>query len=248
MGTTIIVGGTKGIGKSIAKYFHTQKKSTITISRSKINSTLAHYSIDLNALKTIKHNIQRVIDEHGLVENLIFAQKYRGTPGEHESTFNISLKATEIIIEELKFNFCKDRFPSIVVLGSPAGKFIVGEQQLSYHTSKAALEQLVRYYAVNLGIQGIRVNCLMPGTVIKDENSEYYNSNNNLRNLLEDITPLRRLGTAEDIADVVGFLCSSQASFITGQSLFIDGGLSLVGQESLARRLKQMEHPNTISV
>ena len=54
--------------------------------------------------------------------------------------------------------------------------------------------------------------------------------------MIEQITPLRRMGTAKDIANAVAFLCSDKSSFITGQSIYVDGGLSLVGQESIARK------------
>ena len=55
--------------------------------------------------------------------------------------------------------------------------------------------------------------------------------------MIEEITPLGRMGCAEDIANIVEFLCSSKSSFLTGNSFMVDGGLSLVGQESIARNL-----------
>lgn len=60
--------------------------------------------------------------------------------------------------------------------------------------------------------------------------------------LIEDITPLGRMGDAKDIANIVEFLCSSKSSFLTGNCLMVDGGLSLVGQESIARDLMGLNH------
>ena len=60
---------------------------------------------------------------------------------------------------------------------------------------------------------------------------------NEVRKMIEEITPLGRMGDAEDIANIVEFLCSSKASFLTGNSFMVDGGLSLVGQETIARNL-----------
>ena len=60
--------------------------------------------------------------------------------------------------------------------------------------------------------------------------------------LFKHIIPLSRQGTDDDIAKLVSFLCSDDSSFITGQNIFVDGGLSLVGQESLARKLKDLSH------
>jgi NAD(P)-dependent dehydrogenase (short-subunit alcohol dehydrogenase family) len=75
---------------------------------------------------------------------------------------------------------------------------------------------------------------------LKDESKEFYLNNKPLFELYEDIVPLKRMGTTEDSANVIRFLCSSQASFVTGQSILIDGGLSLQWPESMARGLKKL--------
>jgi len=63
-----------------------------------------------------------------------------------------------------------------------------------------------------------------------------------VHDLIADITPLKRMGHARDIADLVEFLCSERSSFITGQGFLVDGGLSLVNQETIARRLTGLLH------
>jgi len=60
--------------------------------------------------------------------------------------------------------------------------------------------------------------------------------------MIERITPLRRMGDATDIANIVDYLCSEKSSFITGQSFFVDGGLSIIGQESIARDILNQKH------
>ena len=66
--------------------------------------------------------------------------------------------------------------------------------------------------------------------------------NNKVRKMIENITPLGRMGEADDIANLVEFLCSPKSTFITGNSFFVDGGLSLVGQETIARNLLGCTH------
>jgi NAD(P)-dependent dehydrogenase (short-subunit alcohol dehydrogenase family) len=66
--------------------------------------------------------------------------------------------------------------------------------------------------------------------------------NNKVRKMIENITPLGRMGEADDIANMVEFLCSPKSTFITGNSFFVDGGLSLVGQETIARNLLGCTH------
>ena len=60
--------------------------------------------------------------------------------------------------------------------------------------------------------------------------------------MIEKITPLGRMGEAVDVANLIEFLCSEKSSFITGNSFFLDGGVSLVGQETIARDLLDLKH------
>lgn len=121
----------------------------------------------------------------------------------------------------------------IVILGSNAGRFVFEEESASYHASRSALEGLMKYYAATLGRKGIRCNLMLPAKIIKPENEHFFTKENNVRKLIEQITPLARMGNAKDVANAIEFLCSEKASFITGQSFFIDGGLSIIGQECI---------------
>jgi NAD(P)-dependent dehydrogenase (short-subunit alcohol dehydrogenase family) len=76
-----------------------------------------------------------------------------------------------------------------------------------------------------------------PCTFIKQENQEFYSTNEKLGNVFKQVIPLGRMGTAADSANAIAFLCSPQAAFITGQKITVDGGVSLLSQESLARRI-----------
>jgi NAD(P)-dependent dehydrogenase (short-subunit alcohol dehydrogenase family) len=107
--------------------------------------------------------------------------------------------------------------------------------------AKAALIQMVRYYAVALGHRGIRVNAISPGTTVKDESKAFYAEHPELEQLYRDIIPLGRMGTADDVADVMVFLVSGASSFLTGQNIVLDGGVSLQAHESLVRRLSPLK-------
>ena len=100
------------------------------------------------------------------INNLIFCHRYRGDNWRKE--FQISLDAVHYIIENLSKNLTSNT--SIVIIGSNASRFILDEQSLAYHATRSALESLTRYYAVHLGAQGTRCNCvLVGGTIIKPE-------------------------------------------------------------------------------
>ena len=100
----------------------------------------------------------------------------------------------------------------------------------------------MRYYAVAYGNKGIRFNSILPSTLIKPENINFFTKDNKVRKMIENITPLGRMGEADDIANLVEFLCSPKSSFITGNTFFVDGGLSIIGQESIARDLLGLKH------
>ncbi|MFK7738555.1 MAG: SDR family NAD(P)-dependent oxidoreductase [Pirellulaceae bacterium] len=91
-----------------------------------------------------------------------------------------------------------------------------------YCASKGGIEMLTKVAAVELGPLGIRVNCIAPGAI---ENERTRAESPNYAKTWGEIAPIRRCGTEQDIANAVSFLVSPKASFITGQTMFVDGGL-----------------------
>lgn len=110
---------------------------------------------------------------------------------------------------------------AIVNLGSGCNK-VAFPRLVDYTASKGGIEQFTKVAALELGPHGIRVNCVAPGAIeterTRAEAGDYAGK-------WSRITPLRRVGTPEDIANAVWFLASPQASFITGQTLHVDGGV-----------------------
>ena len=237
---SLVLGGTRGIGGVIVEVLRDRGDNVITISRGKINNE-NHFSVNLSSKKQLSafsNNLGSTT-----IDNLVFCQRYRGKSWNKE--FQISLDAVHHTIEVLKTNFATDS--SIVIISSNASHFILDEQSLAYHATRAAIESLSRYYAVHLGTLGVRCNCvLVGGTIIKPENADFFSENNPVRELVEEIGPLSKMGDARDVAYLVEFLCSDKSSFITGQSIMVDGGLSVIGQESLARKLKDLRHPDDV--
>lgn len=111
--------------------------------------------------------------------------------------------------------------------------------------AKAAMESLVRAFALELGAQGITVNGVSPGFIDTDSSHLYVE-----RGLgpayaeaaarLAAATPVRRVGTVEDVAALVAFLASDAAGFITGQTIVVDGGLTIVS--AMTRLVDEPRH------
>jgi enoyl-[acyl-carrier protein] reductase III len=121
---------------------------------------------------------------------------------------------------------------SIVSLTS-AGSVRVLPDYVVVGASKAALEALTRYLAVELAAKNIAVNAVSPGMVETDAIKHFDIMNKEVGIIEHAIanTPAGRLVTPEDVADVVGFLCSPAASMIRGQVIVVDGGYLLVGKQ-----------------
>ena len=125
---------------------------------------------------------------------------------------------------------------SIIIINSIAIKTIVDDQPQRYHVIRGGLEQLTKYTAIKLGKNGTRVNSILVTKIIKPENKNFFlKKNNDVRKMMEKITPIGRMGSAEDVAYLVEFLTSDKSNFLTGLTIPIDGGTHLLSQESITK-------------
>lgn len=112
---------------------------------------------------------------------------------------------------------------------------LTAPRSLIYNAGKHAVIGLTKQMAIDFGPLGITVNAIAPGHIVTERGNEMWNevANDAGFRLFELHYPVRRTGVPEDIANAVGFLCSNEASFITGQTLAVDGGHSIQLQENL---------------
>jgi NAD(P)-dependent dehydrogenase (short-subunit alcohol dehydrogenase family) len=108
---------------------------------------------------------------------------------------------------------------------------------------------LTRQLAVEYGPDGVRVNAICPGHIVTERIAERWREHPDTLRFFAEQYPLRRTGTPNDIANAIAFLCSDEASFITGQALVVDGGLTIQLQEELSIRLARyaQEHADTLN-
>lgn len=238
----LIVGGTKGAGKVAVGAFAKEGHQVSVLARTLPRKSLAprqrtkYWQTDVLDESAVRKTLAEIIKLRGDVSALVFFQRYRGRGDSWAEELATSLTATkrviELLVEEFNLRNC-----AIVLVSSINSALISQQLSVGYHVAKAGLNQLVRYYAVTLGPRSIRVNSVSPGTFLKPETEDFFLKNKSLVALYDRMIPLGRMCRAEEVVRPILFLCGEESSFVTGQDLVVDGGLSLTYQEALVRRL-----------
>jgi NAD(P)-dependent dehydrogenase (short-subunit alcohol dehydrogenase family) len=243
---TLVIGGSRGIGRTLVRRLAEAGDLVSIVSRSHpaevdTEASVRRWSADVADTDALDRVLDDVVRTSGRVSGAVLLQRYRGAGDDWAGEIATTLTATRRVLDWAGEHL-EDRGSgkAVVVVGSIAGVYVAAEQPVSYHMAKAALTQMVRYYAVSLGGRGIRVNAIAPGTIVKDESKAFYGEHPDLEQLYRDIIPLGRMGTADDVANLAQFLLSEGASFLTGQTIVLDGGVSLHAHESLARRVSPL--------
>lgn len=212
----IISGGAKGIGKCIKEQFELNHAKCYVIDTTEGN----HYVGDIADKKTLENFVQHVIEESGHVDYIINNAKpiFKGINTCTYEEFMYALKVgvsapfylTKLCIPYLNKN------ASIVNISSTREKMSMPQSE-SYASAKGGIASLTHALAISLAGKA-RVNAISPGWI--DTDYIEYDGPDALQQ------PVQRVGNPLDIANMVLFLCSEKAGFITGENITIDGGMS----------------------
>lgn len=243
----LVVGGTRGIGLELVKYLASGVGYCVSVLGRSANGDvqspkLTHYAVDVSNREALQSSLAQAVACYGKLTCVVFLQRHRAGKDEFDLELNVALSATKNAIDYLVDRRCfsaDGQSNSIVLVSSIADRYVAPEQSLGYHLGKAGISQLARYYALALGQMGIRVNSVSPCVVAKAEAREFYDKNEWLVDKYRKLIPLARMGIPQDIVNVIMFLAGEQASYITGQNIVVDGGLTLHSHESLIRDFSQ---------
>ena len=235
--TALVTGASRGIGKTIAMMLAKNGMKVIGVATSK------------ESLKSIE-NIENILpfccdisDENSIEELYHFAKKnadaidilvnnagihmdnilLRMKTYEWHKVLDVNLNGPFYLTKTVLKDMVKNKCGRIINISSISGTD-GNKGQGNYAASKGGLLALTKSLAKEVGRRNITVNCIAPGLIETDMTSHLSES---VKKGYLDRIPLKRLGKPKDIGQMILFLCSDEASYITGQTFYIDGGMSL---------------------
>jgi 3-oxoacyl-[acyl-carrier protein] reductase len=165
-------------------------------------------------------DIDALVNNAGVTRDTLIA---RMSDEDWDAVLDTNLRGTFHMCRAVARKMLRRRAGSIVNLTSVVG--LHGNAgQVNYAASKAGIVGLTKSLAKELGNRGVRANAIAPGYIDTELTGVL---SDEVRNLILGNTPLGRLGTPEDVAGAVRFLCSDEAGFVTGEVLLVDGGLGM---------------------
>jgi glucose 1-dehydrogenase len=244
----IVTGSSKGIGKAVALAFAKSKEySGIVINGRKMEEVQevadliksmgcdsiaieADMSKESDCIKLIERSNKRfgridvLVNNAGIQQDVPFEDT---TTEEWYKIIGVDLTGPFVCSREaVKHMEKQDPKGGCIINISSVHQTIPKPHYIPYATSKAGVEMMTKTMALELAKDNIRVNLVAPGAIQTDMNLELEVNNAELQNVLRRI-PIRRIGSPEEVANVVEFLASDKASYVTGASFFVDGGMTL---------------------
>ena len=229
----LVTGGTGSIGSSICNHFNNNGCKDIystTTNLNKVRENQAYIKfkeINLNNIENINldeffdFDIDFLVLNAGLNKDNIFL---RMSSEDWNSVINVNLNSSFHLLKYCVKKMVKKKFGRIVFISSVVA-YTGNPGQANYTASKAAISGLVKSLALELSSRNITVNSIAPGFISSNMTDKL---NDDQKNAILERIPMKKLGNSDDIAKAVGFLCSENANYITGQTLHVNGGLALI--------------------
>src|SRR5881275_1043466 len=238
----LVTGGTRGIGKAIALRLATEGAARVALGYLRNDSAAETAAEEVRQAGAepvlVRGNVasDKVVAEfashgpYGAVVHNAATGVIRSALETEDKHWDWTLGANARALLSLARACAPDMDPGSSIVGvSSLGSTRVLENYVLVGTSKAALESVVRYLAVELAPRGIRVNAVSAG-VVETEALDHFPNREQMLRAARERTPAGRLVEPDDVADAVTWLCSPEAEMVCGHTLVVDGGFSLLAQ------------------
>lgn len=255
----LVTGSSQGIGQAIAirlaaegaqvviNYRSSPEGAEETLEKVKATGGACHmagcpnagYSIqgDVSVMEDVRNLIEEGVHHYGKLDILVnnagiekHAPFWEVTEKDYDKVMDVNLKGAFFAAQSMARHLMETQRPGRIINISSVHEELPFPNFAAYCASKGGMKMLTRNLAVELAPYGITVNNVAPGAIETPINSELLNNPDKLNALIKNI-PLNRLGQPEDVSGLVAFLASDDASYVTGSTFFVDGGLTWNYQE-----------------
>ncbi len=238
--TALLTGATGGIGRAIAKTLHAQGANLVLTDisqealekfKAELGERVEVFASDITDLDDIKSllkfskehfdSIDILINNAGITKDTL---SMRMTDEMWDKVLTVNLTAGFRLTREILPQMMKKRWGRIISMASIVG--VIGNLgQANYAASKAGLIAMTKSVAQEVAGRGITANCIAPGFIGTPMTE---NLPDNVKQAMLDRIPMKRMGTPQDIANVVAFLASNESAYITGQTINVNGGMLML--------------------
>ncbi len=222
----IVTGGSNGIGKAIVKKLDELGAKVIVFDIKRPNEEFEYYKVDITKDEEIKRAIENIEKVDILVNNAgVYFEKYleETTDKDIDNMVDINIKGTFKVTRNV-MDKLKQQKGCIINIASCLGLVPELTSPL-YCTTKAGIIMFTKCLAQEYADLGVRVNCVLPGPILTELLEKSF-INEEAKKKCSNRIPMRRIGNPKEVANVVGFLASDEASYVTGGIYTVDGGVS----------------------
>jgi NAD(P)-dependent dehydrogenase (short-subunit alcohol dehydrogenase family) len=234
---TIITGGAQGIGAACAERFaHEGARVVLADVDDARGNALAkelgamYVHCDVGDKIDVDAMVQKTLAKHGRIDVLVNnAGIFKAAPfldvteEDFDAVIRVNLKGAFLVAQAVAREMVKTGGGSVVNMSSVNAVMAI-PSIASYNMSKGGINQLTRAMALALADQGVRVNAVAPGTIATELAAKAVLTSEDAKARILSRTPMKRLGTPDEIADVVAYLASDASSYLTGEIITADGG------------------------
>ncbi len=235
----IVTGGSTGIGKETIAKLNNEKAKVYNLDVVEVkDSNSTFIKCDVSNYNQVQDAVKTVFEKEGQIDVLfanagvhLFANIEETSIAEFENILSINIKGIYYILKEIIPIMKKQNKGSILLMGSDQS-FVGKGRSSAYGMTKGAIAQLTKSTAIDYADYNIKVNCICPGTIdtpLLDKAISKFQSltgmeNEEVKVLLEEAQPIKRIAQPHEIANVACYLLSDENSFMTGALVPVDGG------------------------